>query len=89
MAELRTKEQVDADENLAQAINRARDAYVEGEKGIITEYLVLFATRTWDDANTAYTAIGHLISDPPEPIHHQLGMLNLAAVELEETIKNG
>lgn len=83
----RTLEQVAADEALDAAVNACRDAYVEGTaKGIITEYLVLYASRSWDSDGEPLTAIGRLNSEPGAPLHHQLGMLDYVAAEFRHRI---
>lgn len=82
----RTSEQVQADDLLAAAIEACRNAYVDEPSGVITEYIVLYASRSWDDDGSGLTAIGKLVCEPAPPLHHQLGMVELVAAEYRKLI---
>lgn len=82
----RTPEQKTADEALAEAVQRCRNAYVEDGQGVITEFLVIYASRFWDDEGESMTAIGKLLCEPPPPLHHQLGMLDYVATQYRHSI---
>jgi hypothetical protein len=77
----RTPEQVAADDALAEAIQRCRDAYVPAEEqGVLTEWVVVYASRHFaDDDSDDATAIGTLVCEPAPPLHHQLGMFEYVA----------
>jgi hypothetical protein len=84
----RTPEQVAADDALAEAIQRCRDAYIPAEEqGVLTEWMVLYASRHFsDDSDDDGTAVGRLVCTPAPPLHHQLGMLNYVAAEYRHRI---
>lgn len=82
----RTADQVAADDALAAAIEQCRNAYVEDATGIITEWIVLYASRRWTEDGDSLTAIGKLLCEPPPPLHHQLGMVELVATEYRKII---
>lgn len=84
----RTPEQVAADDALAEAIQRCRDAYVPAdEQGVLTEWIVLYASRHFgEDSDDDGTAIGRLVCEPAPPLHHQLGMLEYVAARYRRSI---
>lgn len=77
---MRTAEQIAADEALAAAIQRNYEAYIEAPRGIITEYLVVYAARYFDADGDDSTAVNRIVSWPP-PLHQQLGLLDYSAAE--------
>lgn len=84
---MRTDEQKTADEALHEAILACRRAYMdEPDNGILTEYVVVFASRYWDDDGDALTGVGTLVCDPAPPLHHQLGLYEYAAERLRHII---
>ncbi|WP_072814290.1 hypothetical protein [Rhodococcus zopfii] len=83
----RTPEQVAADDALTAAIRGVWDAYYpDDDKGILTEYMVLARSRSFDDEGDALTAHAMMPRDGDVPIDLMLGMAEYASTRLRKRI---
>lgn len=87
MAELRTAEQVAADEALRAAVEQMRAAYGgELETYHLTEFVVMYACRGWTDDGDDSTAVGRLVINPAPSLHAQMGLLDYGLTKLRHAV---
>jgi hypothetical protein len=83
----RTPEQIKADDALTAAIDDARRAYwpadAPPDTGIMTDYMVVFVARDWDEDGDSMTAVCTLVRDNDVPPHIILGLLAHAKIQRE------
>lgn len=85
MADDRTKEQLDADRNLEEAI--AANARAYGEAGLLMEWVVVASHHITGDDGAGYTAVNYTLSDGL-PYYRILGLLNFATKRVEKVIQS-
>lgn len=84
----RTPDQLAADAALTEAVDRTIAAYRDqwdpdgndGRPEVLTSYIVLTASQSWDEHGNGTTAYGALLKDGDLPIHEVLGLIDRAQV---------
>lgn len=75
---MRTEEQINADNNLTEAINQAIRAYGYEEDFILTDYVIIAAQTKLDADGDSVNAYTYLYRDSDMPYHKILGLLEVA-----------
>lgn len=87
MTDSRTPEQRAADDALTAAVEQALAAYSEPDRPwVLTEYVVVTAQQTYDEAGDGLTAVGCIYRDGDVPMHRVLGLLEYAATRTRKRI---
>jgi hypothetical protein len=84
----RTPEQIAADNDLTDAIERVRLAYADptDPSFLMTDYMVLFAAQRFDENGEGWTMVGHVYRDSDVPAYRLLGLVDFAQIRLRRLI---
>lgn len=91
MADDRTTEQREADEQLREAVRAVAHAYADDETGgwVVTEYVLVYSQQGWDDEGDQCTAVGTAVEGDATPIHRLLGLVEYAATRYRRLVAEG
>lgn len=91
MAEWRTQEQINADEELSRALARVLKAYSdnpeEHDKFMLNEYVIVSTRVGMTDETSDRTQYDYTFSNGSVPWHNAIGMLAWAKMTLEDTMR--